>query len=177
MLRGGGDSLGDPLLSWWFRSLTQHLAPEVLQPAQRLGGHGEPTPALGRPVKHRPDQRQAALLTGQAADDLDPAAGLAEGALDQVGVADALAVLGREQQVDQQRVEVVGDAGDRSGVQRCPLGDEPLGSPADLGDGGLALGLDLVEDRPVVPLDLALGVGGDLGDEVAAQVELMPNSA
>jgi hypothetical protein len=63
MLRGGGDSLGDPLLSWCLWSLTQHLAPEVLQPAQRLGGHGEPTPALGRPVKHRPDQRQAALLT------------------------------------------------------------------------------------------------------------------
>jgi hypothetical protein len=30
MLRGGRDSLGDLLLSWWFRSLTQHLAPQVL---------------------------------------------------------------------------------------------------------------------------------------------------
>jgi hypothetical protein len=28
--------------------------------------------------------------------------------------------------------------------------------------------LDLVEDLPVVGLDLALSVGGDLGDEVAA---------
>jgi hypothetical protein len=105
------------------------FAPQVLQPAQRLGCHGEPAPALGRPVQDRPDQRQAALLAGQAADDLDPAAGLAEGPLDQVGVADALAVLGREQQVGDECVEVVGDAGDRGGVQRLPLGDEPLGGP------------------------------------------------
>jgi hypothetical protein len=39
-------------------------------------------------------------------------------------------MLSGEQQVNQQRVEVVGDAGDRGGVQRCPLGDEPLGSSA-----------------------------------------------
>jgi hypothetical protein len=31
MLGGGGDSLGDHLLCSWFRSLTQHLAPEVPQ--------------------------------------------------------------------------------------------------------------------------------------------------
>jgi hypothetical protein len=31
--------------------------------------------------------------------------------------------------------------------------------------------LDLVEDRPVVPLDLALGVLWDLGDEVAADMD------
>jgi hypothetical protein len=76
---------------------------------------------------------------------------VAEGALDQVGVPDALAMLGGEQQVDHERVEVVGHAGDRGGVQRLPLGDEPLGSPAPLGDGGLAVVVDLVEDRPVVP--------------------------
>ena len=82
MLGGGGDSLGDHLLCSWFWSLTQHFAPEVLQPAERLGRHGEPTPALGRPVKYRPDQAEAALLTGQSADHLHSAAGLAEGALD-----------------------------------------------------------------------------------------------
>jgi hypothetical protein len=65
--------------------------------------------------------------------------------------------------VDYERVEVVGDAADRGGIQRPPMGDEPLGSPAALGDGGLTVVLDLVEDRPVVPLNLALGVGGDLG--------------
>jgi hypothetical protein len=104
--------------------------------------------AAPRPVEDRPDQRQATLLAGQPADDLDPAAGLPERVLDQVGVPDALAVLGLEQQVGDERVEVVGHAGDRGGVQRLPLGDEPLGTPAGLGDGGLALGLDLVEDRP-----------------------------
>src|SRR6266540_1600781 len=96
--------------------------------------------------------RQAALFTGQAADHLDAAAGLPEGPLDQVGVADALAVLSREQQVDGERVEVVGYTGDRGGVQRCPLGDEPLGAPAGLSDGGVAVLLDVVEDRPVVSL-------------------------
>jgi hypothetical protein len=63
-------------------------------------------------------------------------------------------MLGGEQQVNQQRVEVVGDAGDRGGIQRCPPGDEPLGSSAPLGDGCLTVVLDLVEDCPVVPLNL-----------------------
>jgi hypothetical protein len=80
-------------------------------------------------------------------------------------------VLGREQQVDHERVEVVGHTSDRRGVQRLPLGDEPLGAPTSLGDGVLALALDPVEDRPVVPLDLVLGVSRDLGDEVAADVD------
>jgi hypothetical protein len=77
-------------------------------------------------------------------------------------VADALAVLGREQQVDGERGGVVGHTGDRGGVQRPPFGDEPLGAPAGLDDRGLAVLLDVVEDRPVVPLDLVLGVGGTL---------------
>jgi hypothetical protein len=171
MLRGGGDSLGGHLLGCLWSWLAEQFAPQVLQPAQRLGGHGEPAPALGCPVQDRPDQRQAALLAGQPADDLDPAAGFPEGPLDQVGMPDALTVLRREQQVDHERVEVVGHAGGRGGVQRLPLGDEAGRPPAGLSDGGLALGLDLVEDRPVVPLDLALGVGGDLGDEVAADVD------
>jgi hypothetical protein len=100
MLCGGGDSPGDHLLLLVVGSLVEQLTPEVLQPPQRLGRHGEPAPALGDAVEHRPDQRQAALLSGQPADHLDPAAGLAEGALDQVGVADALAVLAGEAQVD-----------------------------------------------------------------------------
>jgi hypothetical protein len=43
----------------------------------------------------------------------------------------------------QQCVEVVGDAGDRGGIQRPPLDDEPLGAPAGLGDGGLTVVFDL----------------------------------
>jgi hypothetical protein len=101
---------------WWQSRL---LPPRcrcdpMVGPAARVAGpatgaapwrHGEPTPALGRPVQHRPDQAEAALLTGQPADHLYPAASLAEGALGQVGGADALAMLGALAAVgdDQQR--------------------------------------------------------------------------
>jgi hypothetical protein len=73
-------------------------------------------------------------------------------------VADALAMLAGEAQVDQERIEVVGHTGDRGGIQRLPLGDEPLGSPAALSDSGLAVLLDLVEDRLVVALDGAVAL-------------------
>src|SRR5215216_2636122 len=78
-------------------------------------GHGKPAPALRCPVQDRPDQAEAALLTRQVVDHLDPAAGLAEGPLDEVGVPDALAVLSREQQVGTEGVEVVLEADDRRG--------------------------------------------------------------
>jgi hypothetical protein len=87
--------------------LAVQFASQVLEPAQRLGVHGKPAPALRCPVQDRPDQAEAALLTRQAADYLDPATGLAEGPLDQVEVPDGLAVLGREQQVGTEGVEVV----------------------------------------------------------------------
>jgi hypothetical protein len=45
-----------------------------------------PRPAVAGLVQHRPYQRQAGPLAGEAADDLHPPAGLAEGALDEVGV-------------------------------------------------------------------------------------------
>src|SRR5450756_435564 len=51
------------------------------------------SPAFRCPVEHGPDERQAATLTGQSADDLHPATGLPESAFDEVGVADALPVL------------------------------------------------------------------------------------
>jgi hypothetical protein len=80
--------------------LAVQLAPQVLEPAQRLWGWScKPAPTLRCPVQDRPDQAEAAPLTRQAADHLDPAAGLAEGRLDQVGVPVGFAVLGREQQV------------------------------------------------------------------------------
>ena len=46
------------------------------------------------------------MLTGEATDHLDPAAGLAEGAFNEVGMPDALPVLAREPQVNRQRVAV-----------------------------------------------------------------------
>jgi hypothetical protein len=136
----------------------EDLPAQVLEAAQGGGGHGEPAPALGGPVEHGPNRRQAGLLAGGPADPLDAAAGLAEGPLDQVGVADPLPVLAGEPQVGDELVEVVLGAGRRGRVERLVLGDQP-GS------------LDVVEDRPGVPLPVCLGVGGDLGDHVPVPMD------
>jgi hypothetical protein len=88
-LRGGSDSLGLifglccsdgawPQLAGW----VEQGPAQVLQQPQPVGGHGEPAPAAGGPVEDGPDQGEAAGFAGEPADDLDPAAGLAEGALD-----------------------------------------------------------------------------------------------
>jgi hypothetical protein len=55
-----------------------------------------PRQPRGGAVQHGPDQREAAGLAGQAADDFGAAAGLAEGPLDEVGVPDAMLVLSGE---------------------------------------------------------------------------------
>ncbi len=65
-------------LGWWI----VQCAAQVGQQPQPGRGHGEPAPTGRCPVEHRPDQGDAGVLTGQPADDLDPAAGLAEAALD-----------------------------------------------------------------------------------------------
>src|SRR5215831_654938 len=64
-----------PQLAGWF----EQRATQVLQEPQAIWGHGQAAPAAGSPVEHGPDQGEAAGLAGQPADDLDPAAGLAEG--------------------------------------------------------------------------------------------------
>jgi hypothetical protein len=75
-------------------------AAQVLQEPQAVGGHGHlSAPAAGGTVEHGPDQGEAAGLAGELADDLDPAAGLAEGFFNEVGVPDAVVVLGGEAQV------------------------------------------------------------------------------
>jgi hypothetical protein len=58
------------------------LAAQVVQHAQAgVGGvHAAPSPAGA--VQDGPDEVEAAGLAGEPADDLDPSAGLAEGALD-----------------------------------------------------------------------------------------------
>ena len=76
----------------WF----EQRAAQVLELAQSGGGHGEAAPAAGGPVQDGPDQGEAAGLAGEPADDLDPAAGLAEGPLDEVGVSDTMLVLSGE---------------------------------------------------------------------------------
>ena len=64
------------------------------------------------------------MLARQPTDDLDPAPALAEGPLQQVAVADALAVLDREVQVGRQRAQVDEQALGRLGVASAPLLDE-----------------------------------------------------
>jgi hypothetical protein len=99
-LGGGTDSFGAvsdlsggygawPQLGGW----VEQGAAQVLELAQSGGGHGEAAPAAGGAVQDGPDQGEAAGFAGQPADDLDPAAGLAEGALDEVGVPDPVVVL------------------------------------------------------------------------------------
>src|SRR5215203_5523487 len=96
MLRGSGDGLVDHLLvGRW----VQELAAQVLQQAQRPRGQREAAPAAASAVQDRPDQRQAGALAGQPTDDLGPPTGLAEGPLDEVGVADPSPVLSWEPQV------------------------------------------------------------------------------
>src|SRR5438094_10438905 len=58
-------------------------------------------------VKHSPDERETAGLSGEAADDLGAALDLAEGSLEQVGRSPAAAVSDRVAKVRDKRVEVV----------------------------------------------------------------------
>src|SRR5215813_13226331 len=58
---------------------------QVLQSPDAWDPGLEPAPAHAGPIQHRPDQRQAAVLAGQAPDHLDPAPALAEGPLQEVG--------------------------------------------------------------------------------------------
>src|SRR5258708_15287318 len=94
---------------------------QVLELAQSGGGHGEAAPAAGGAVQDGPDQGEAAGLAGEPADDLDPAAGLAERSLDEVGVPDPVVVLGGGPQVGGQPFAVGGQAVDpRRGPGRGP---------------------------------------------------------
>src|SRR6266853_3351390 len=99
-------------------------AAQVLELAQPGGGHGEAAPAAGGPVEDGPDQGEAAGLAGEPADDLDPAAGLAKGALNEVGVPDPAVVLGGEPQVGGQAGPVGEQALNRGRVERPVPGGE-----------------------------------------------------
>ena len=128
MLGGGADILGAvvvpgdgdgswPELAW----RVEQRAAQVLQQADAVAGHGQAAPAAGGPVQDGPDQGEAAGLAGEAADDLDPAAGLAEGPLDEVGVPDAVVVLSGEPQVGGQPFAVGEQALDRGRVDAAYL--------------------------------------------------------
>jgi hypothetical protein len=148
------------------------LAAQLLQQPHRSGSHDHPTPATRGPVQHRPHQAQARPLPWQPADHLDAPAGLPEGPLDQIGVADPGPVLTRKAQEAGQLGQDVQQAGDRRGVALLVAVGEGVRPAAGLGDRSLAgLGGDVVEDLPERGLDLGLGVGGDLGQQIPGAVD------
>jgi len=74
----------------------EELASEILQAPKRSRRHRHPAPATAVPVEHREDEGDAGPLSGKATDHLGPAACLAEGALDEIGVPASLPVFFRE---------------------------------------------------------------------------------
>ena len=58
------------------------VAADHLQQPDVGGGVGDAAPAGGGTVEDGPQQGECGAFPGEPADDLDPAAGLAEGALD-----------------------------------------------------------------------------------------------
>ena len=139
-------------------------------------GLGDAAPAAAGAVKHGPDQAQAGALAGQPADHLGASAGLSEGPLDEVGVADPVPVLAWEAQEHRQLGQGVGQADDRGRVALAVAVGKGVGASAGLGDRLVAgRGVDVVEDLPERRLDLGLGVGGDLGQDVAGTVKLEGN--
>src|SRR5664280_1924013 len=130
-------------------------------------GSGTPTSSSG------PLARPAA---GQPADDLHPAAGLAKGPLDEVGVPDPIPVLPGEAQVDGEVVAAVEQAAHRRRIGVAPAAGEAVDPVLDVPD-RVRPGLDGVghlEDRPIVGLDLGLGVLGHFGQDVAGAVDQTP---
>src|SRR5262252_2229598 len=123
MLGGGADILGAVVVpgggdgAWpELAGRVEQGAAQVLEQPEPVAGHGQAAPAAGGPVQDGPDQGETAGLAGQAADDLGAAAGLAEGPLDEVGMPDAVVVLGGEPQVGGQPLAVGEQALDRGRV-------------------------------------------------------------
>ena len=107
-------------------------------------------------VEHGPHQGEAAVLAGEPAHHLGAAFDLAEGSLEQVRAAPPPAVAGRVAQMDDERVQIVGQALRRGGeAALVELVDEGLESLF-----GVALVDRLIERPPVRVLDaFALAVG------------------
>ena len=160
----------------WLRQLGRWVvqrSAQVGQQPQSGRGHGEPAPSGRGAIEHCPHQRQAGVLAWQPADDLHPPARFPEGAFDEVGVPDAVAVLARESQVDGQRLAVSEQGSHRRRVRVAPA----LGERVDVLLGELRrveTRFDVVaqvEDRPVVGLHLGLAVFGHLGQDVSGAMD------
>ena len=81
-------------------------AAQVVQEPEPCGGHGEAALACPGAVQHGPDQASDRVLAGEPADDRNPAAGLSEGPLDEVGVPDPGPVFTGHLQVDREALAV-----------------------------------------------------------------------
>ena len=139
--------------SWWRRSASSRVPVGVMvMPRQ-------PREARSSTAHTRLRQRRFA---GQPADHLHPAAGLAEGAFDEVGVPDPAVVLDRETQVAGQLFAIGEQALDRGRVGAGVLLGEGVDAPLHGGDQlrpGRAVPAAMqvvgVEDRPVRVAQLA----------------------
>src|SRR5438552_12835516 len=87
----GGRSWVGGSSSWWRSSAGSRVPVGVMVIPRQ--------PRLARSSTAHTRLRQDASPVGRPADDLDPSAGLAEGAFDEVGVPDTAVMLGREAQV------------------------------------------------------------------------------
>src|SRR6478752_10701314 len=95
----------------------EELTPQVVQQPQPGVGGVHAAPSSAGAVQDGPDEVKAAGFAGEPADDFDPPAGLAEGALYEVGVPDSLVVLDREAQVAGELLPVGEQELDGGGVE------------------------------------------------------------
>jgi hypothetical protein len=117
-------------------------------------------------IEYGPDEREAACLAGEAADDLRAALDLAERALEQVRRSPPPSVSGRVAQVHEERVQVVSETLGRGGVAgSVELVDEGLEALL-----AVALAGGVIERLPVGPADALAFAFGQLGQQVADAV-------
>jgi hypothetical protein len=112
----------------------EELAAQVVQQAQPGVGGVHATPAAAGAIQDGPDQVEAAGFAREPADDLDAPAGLPEGALDEVGVPDALMVLDRESQVAGELLAAGKQALDGGGVKLAVCAGESIDAGLDGSD-------------------------------------------
>ena len=151
----------------------EQLVAEVLPQPDAVGGHGQAAPAGRGSVQYRPYQGHTAGLAGEPADELGPAAGLAEGPLDLVRVPGPRPVVARKPQVGGQRGAVVFQAPHRGG-EPLVISVYELVDPLLYVVDSLLPRCDLVgyvEQLPVCDLDLLLGVLRHLRQHVPSSMD------
>lgn len=108
--------------------------------------------------EHGPDQGERGGLAGDAADHLRPSPDLDEGALEYVRAPDPFAVLVREAQMDDERVEVVVERAGEGGVGGGEVGGER-------GPSSWLVKLTVVGAAPDDSLDTARGSAEDAAEQ------------